>query len=324
MSGNQTCVAGTTMANTALARLADLSKDVELIKSVMPYNAKSSRKADVISQLRRKYPEKFKTTAELRAFMKKLIEAGRVAESGEGASVAITILSQFGKLPSDVSSFSDCIICDSTDETSKMIPTFIRENCFLCEGCYSWGDPEFKSSAVNRVVSTLTMMAENDDIAVPDGILRTTFVILGACETKRKVILWIDEAIRRGQVKTFIRKSQGKKHLHIRFICLPEFYDACQSEFPLLDELDTTEQEQHIRDMLYKRDGGWATRKEIILSLSTTFANMGTPQRRSQVFQNGGKNGLFYVKKNPWGQVVALTELDAKSALKELIPASND
>lgn len=181
----------------------------------------------------------------------------------------------------------------------------------ICVACYRF-DEEEKTRAVEGVTALLETMAEHDDVAVPLGIVRKQLVEhpLLHCTSKGQARLWIDYALLTGAIKSVpaIKKGQPR-------VCLPQHLVEALEEFPP-DDLDTTEEEAFVVQLLVAADRGYLPRSSIVAQLAATFPRMKTPAWRSSVIRNGRKNEKFFVGRSALGQVVALTKAKAVGALE--------
>eukprot|EP00539_Tryblionella_compressa_P001630 CAMPEP_0178746152 /NCGR_PEP_ID=MMETSP0744-20121128/7662_1 /TAXON_ID=913974 /ORGANISM="Nitzschia punctata, Strain CCMP561" /LENGTH=807 /DNA_ID=CAMNT_0020399355 /DNA_START=377 /DNA_END=2800 /DNA_ORIENTATION=- len=183
-------------------------------------------------------------------------------------------------------------------------------NDACCSECYQWRDDE-KELACDRIVSLLTMMAENDDISVARTILRKQLWLRypSECSTRKHADLWIQASLNCSKTVMF-KKEKNKQ------ICLPSLLAVAQEVFPP-ETLDTSTEEKHVVTLLWDSDKP-VSRKDVIESLKQTFPKMNSPFIRSRVFINGRANNHFFVAKGPYCQAVGLTEEDAQASLDVL------
>lgn len=187
----------------------------------------------------------------------------------------------------------------------------VEDELDLAECSWSLLNRDEISAAVQRVVSMLEMMAENDDIYIAENILCKQLGLLypDKCKSREVGALWVAEAVKADLAISFKRPG-GKTKL----VCLPSQYEnAALAPFPP-DNMDTTDEEKHVEDLIWKSDGRMS-RKQVVESLQGSFETMQTPLARTKVFFNGHSNGRFFVAKGPSGQTVGLTKEQAHAAL---------
>jgi hypothetical protein len=157
-------------------------------------------------------------------------------------------------------------------------------------------------------------MAENDDLCVNENILRTLLARKHskACASKKQAALWITSAVNEG-VAVLVKRDKNK------CVCLPCNYREANLPFPP-DSLDTAAEEAHVLDLLWESHGGWLGRAVVAKSLAAKFDRMSKAYMRSKVFLNAHARKRIFVAKSEYGHTVALTEQDAKDALRFLLP----
>ena len=194
-----------------------------------------------------------------------------------------------------------------------------NEDAF-CSKCYKWDSTVDRKRDVNRVISMMTMMAENDDIYVSRKHLKKMLYqrYNGLCTTHKHAELWIDEAVKDDKVAPF--KKEGQKRIQL---CLEKFVNIAHGEQPP-DDLDTSEEEKHVVNFLKDRllEKGWVSRKEVNESLEMAFPVMSSPLWRARVFEIGHSKKRFFTAKGPFGQCVDLTEQAAQDSLDQMAKAT--
>ena len=208
-----------------------------------------------------------------------------------------------------------CSICKASFLRMNMITASNRENKFYCQGCYAWGTPSEKKAAFLAVSSTMHLFEANDDIFVPDGLLRKSLLAQHPqCTSLEKANLWIEGATRKKFVVQ-VKRSGSKTKL----LCLPgQEMHVSSITFPNpFVTWNTFEEEAFVVELLMKTRGGWLKREAVIASLKNKFASMQTPDQRLKLIENGRFQGLFFLVKSPLAQIVALHEENALQALDQ-------
>ena len=203
------------------------------------------------------------------------------------------------------------------NECEKMIPvteSFISSEHCLCRSCFIaspfWTEDEMRK-VTEKVVSALEMLAYNDDVFLPQGILRKMLQERWPveCSSRSQATLWMEVALR-GKAAYEAKRKCGKNKSKI--IYLPKNSRWVTIPWPE-EEIDTNIEEEYVLDLLWNR--GCLPRSEVINSLQTKFPHMSTPLKRGILFFNAAANGNFFIAKNAYGQIVGLSKEDASSTL---------
>jgi hypothetical protein len=187
---------------------------------------------------------------------------------------------------------------------------------YVCDSCFEFSDEE-TTVAIQRVSELLELMAKNDDVYVPEGILRNLvrYKDPDVCGSRKQAQLWIDATVQAGMAVLFDRGKQ--KNL----VCLCRYEHEARLPFPP-EDTDTSAQEHHVAGLLWSSDGGWLKKTVVIDSLRANFENMKEAFMRNRVFINAHARKKFFVGKSPYGHTVALTDEDSKETLRFLLPLS--
>jgi hypothetical protein len=204
-----------------------------------------------------------------------------------------------------------CAICQKSVPVNESFIERDSDDC-LCRLCFIggsfWNTEEINKTS-EKVVSMLQMMADNDDVFVPRGILRKSLLERWSteCSSRAQASLWIDVALDANTIHEGRRKV-GKTKAKIMF--LPENLKWTTMLFPE-EKIDTTIEEGYVVDLLWKQ--GCLPRHEVINYLNQRFPHMNTPLIRSKLFYNA--TGTLFIAKNAYGQTVGLSIEDASSGL---------
>lgn len=201
---------------------------------------------------------------------------------------------------------------------TEMIQSPNGEQLYYCsEECYGWGSQE-KELAVRNVVALLGVFFANDHVSVQEAMLRNVIFqryFSSNCTSRRLAKLWITQAVKAGAICLF-RKSNTKKN---KTVCLKSQYASAELN-PLSDDFDTSQEEQHVLDLLWSNNG-WVTRIDMVQSLKDRFPqSMKAQHCRSQVIMNALNKESFFVAHGPFGHTVGLTLKDAHAALEIAYP----
>lgn len=165
---------------------------------------------------------------------------------------------------------------------------------------------------VGAVVKVMEMLLESDEVYVAEPVLRYQLAAARDGNTADKLLyFWIEEAVKVGKILLFRRPGVPKG----RFYCLPNQLDNSKAACSLM-EIDTSEEEDHVINLIKSSHGRFVTRIEIIDSLKSSFPQMESSWKRVKLFQNGARKGIFFVAKDGSMQVVAYTKEDAQKALQ--------
>jgi hypothetical protein len=216
--------------------------DVELLRNVLKRASSpnlfegmvvhSALKSLVGSMLKQTNPARFPNRESIRNFLAKAIDAGAVFENGLGATKVLNLPNnQNGprkptdggvgdRRPTEHAHFVKCSTCITVSELNKMIPTANDRNVLYCENCYPWNENVERREAVTLVVSTLEMLAKNDDIVVAETVLCQQLMLRynEKCTSKRLGELWIKEAARTKRLLSIERATQK-----ILCVCKPRW-----------------------------------------------------------------------------------------------------
>lgn len=164
-----------------------------------------------------------------------------------------------------------CCGCGEDLLESEVIYPYTKEEDAYCSKCYRFDSVSQRRLAASRVVSMLTMMAENDDGYLSRKVLKKLIYqrFFGICTTHRHAEFGIDEAVRQDKVVPFKMKGQKKIYL-----CLGTNLELVNGIHPP-EDYDTTKEEKHVEGYLAKNSTAWVSRRDVIESLKKTFPKMG-------------------------------------------------
>jgi hypothetical protein len=205
-----------------------------------------------------------------------------------------------------------CTMCETLCE--RATEAFVEHDAdeLFCRTCFTtrhfWTYNE-KTKAANKVVMMLEMMAENDDLYIPRGILRKSLNSRWHdCESRGQAAIWVEVAIEAGRVIE-LKQPQTKN----KVIFLPENREWAMAPFPP-SGADTSAEVEYVKELLW-RSNNYMTRKEVIAHIKSLFPSMKSPLMRTKMFLSAAEEGLFFIAKNGNGQIVGLTKEDASAAL---------
>jgi hypothetical protein len=244
-----------------------------------------------------------------------LVDWRKVATEGAVGPMGFTKLAHFAcsvVSPITVEEFTICECCVTRELKSEMYKSV---DGVVCHSCYEFSNDD-AATAGQRVRELLEVMAENDDIYVSESQLRKLLHrrYNDSCASRNQAALWIQSALNDG-LAVLYKKGKNK------CVCLPCNYREANLPFPP-DSLDTSAEEAHVLDLLWESHGGWLGRAVVAKSLAAKFDRMSKAYMRSKVFLNAHARKKIFVAKSEYGHTVALTEQDAKDALRFLLPPS--
>ena len=185
----------------------------------------------------------------------------------------------------------------------------------LCCSCFSlskgWTETK-QQKAHEKVVSLLTTMSEFDDVVVPHHVARKVLLEQyhpSLCASRSQANLWIESTIEAGLIIE-ANHIQNKK---TKVLMLPKHKSFAELALPR--ELDTSEEENYVSNLLWENNGV-IDRKTVIDGLRGKFPRMVHPLMRSLVMRNASTKKTFFVAKGPSCQMVALIYEDALAAIK--------
>ncbi|KAL3910949.1 MAG: hypothetical protein SGILL_007482 [Bacillariaceae sp.] len=202
-------------------------------------------------------------------------------------------------------------------QTTKRGQTYKELAC--CSDCYKWDvkDGE-KETVIAKVVETMKMLEDNDDILVSRKSLKKWLHLrysdVGLCKTHKHAELWIDAAANADRIAPYKKKGQKKP-----FLCLTSNTDLALTEKDVDVSLKTVKEEDFVVKCLKETNNcDWICRKTINEQLESKFPRMKSPFLRSRVLDNGKERSRFALVKGPYGQTVALNEKEAQESLERM------
>merc|ERR1740139_844634 len=132
--------------------------------------------------------------------------------------------------------------------------------------------------------------------------------------SRRIIKCWILEAEKSKAIVIY----KNPKYPKTKVATLPRYFAPYDCSELLVD---TQKEEKFVQDYLWDNKGSCVDRKIINRFLEEKFSSMASAKLRNQVFVNATAKQLFFVAKNPYGQKVGLSLVDAKAALE--MPGSN-
>ncbi|CAB9505974.1 expressed unknown protein [Seminavis robusta] len=283
-------------------------QDVKYLVKLVKENG-GAKKSYLGIMLRTRYPERFSNRDAVRSCFANAIESRAVVETGEGAFKQLYLPSSLGASVSEY---------EPRPKDGDAVKDLTTKQPIVEATPSNWastavtGD-RLNKKAVDRVVSLLTMMAENDDISVLMMVLKKQIWNRYGreCPTMEDAELWLQQALTSGRVVPFKKSIKGL------WLSLPENAHYSREHFPP-DDMDTVKEEDHVMGILWNADS-WVSRKDINESLKKAFPKtMNTPFRRTKVFINGHRKGKIFFSKGPYGQVVGLSENDSRISLNQM------
>ena len=227
-------------------------------------------------------------------------------------------------------------LCDSCEENKSIIDQFLvpGQSCYFCRECFESSGYWFKEgqfSASSDVTTLLEMMATYDDMFVPRNICRKSLMdrYASICGSRAQAALWIDAAIKSGDVTEVLWKGKGKSKGKV--VCLTKYVRWTQVVVSNEEDFNMRKEVAFVKDLLWTRVGDdhldanvWKKacidKKDIIQQLRNAFPiTMNSPLKRNILFRTAAKDESFFVAKGPFDQIVGITFEDAKASLRETI-----
>jgi len=210
-----------------------------------------------------------------------------------------------------------CTLCNAIRSDVQL--RHYRDGLYACAECIAWETmcERDKESGAHRVIEFMQFLAANDEIIIPEAMLRKQLYLkdeLG-CKSRKWGALWIKQAVQMGCVVYFKLPGNTKA----KILCLASHLQEASCPFPP-EQIDTSVEESTILEMLLKGERDWTNRLDVIQTLKERYPNMNHPYMRKRVLQNGYKKGLLYVAKDPYGHTVGLSIEAAELGLATLHP----